>query len=156
MATGAIIAGTAMFAGSVLSAYAQKKAGEAELAAAEGNARVRQIQAQELLERAKINSEQLRLKGKVFSEVQLSNFVRAGVELDSTSTITALTDTAKKVQQEIEFSEREAEFQANQLMLQGSIDLDLGRKKKKASDYAAIGSILGGGGRIGTMFTTGR
>lgn len=120
-------------------------AGQQEADALRAEARQRQIldnlQADEILERAKINVESVRRESDVLTGDQVSAFAKAGVDVSSGSPLLVLAQAQAEAQREIVNIEREARFDAAQIRRGGAAGV-------RAANRAAAAIGLGGTARL--------
>lgn len=129
----------AMFAGAGLQAYGQYQSGQASAAAASVQARIKNIEANEMVQRLHIQQGRLLNEGEGFKSQQNLGYAHGGVQLGSGATLVAMEDTNMKITQQLDDLKRDTIFKANQLRM------GAGFEETQGSNYATAGAINAGG-----------
>lgn len=130
--------------GGILSAWSQVESGRAQRKAAERNAALKRMQADELLERANINMGEVFREGRVMAGTQASSYAAAGVGLDGTPLL-VIEETLARASEEASLIRRDAEFQAKMLRLGADIEVQQGKSMEKAAYIGAAGNLISSG-----------
>lgn len=136
----------AIFAGAGLKAYGQYQAGQAQARAAKLQAKMKQAQASEMLDRMVIQEDRMNKQGQAYKADQLNDYSSHGVEIGTGSTLLALEDTNMKISQGIDDMRRDTIFRANQIIQGASYESQQGRDATTAGAISAGGSLLEGVG----------
>jgi len=152
MSAAAIFGGVAA-GGTIFSAIGQQQAAEEQAQAAEADQLVKNIQATEISERARINDAEARRQAAEFKGVQLTAFARAGVGGKSKLLLISQAQTRLKRERILAF--RDASFRASQLRRGADISGQLASGTRAAGQIAAGGTLLTGFGRIGASLADG-
>jgi len=131
-------------AGTAISAWGQYKAGEAEAGAFKGSAIAKRKAAGDLMKKSEINSEFTRLEGKSFKDKQISAFAASGIDVGSGLALSAMEDTAKKIERQILVDEMEAESQRDMLLMEADLDWYRAKAAGTAGKLGAFATIAGG------------
>lgn len=131
-------------AGSLLSAWGAFAQGDAQANAANDAAKMREIEAQEVLERLNINRRSIFDQGSRFKVRQRQSIAAQG-RLSDDSTLSLLEDTNAQVSRELFNAEREAEFRAQGLRSEA------GFARSRADELRNAGALEG----VGTLLTAG-
>lgn len=137
--TAALIVGS-----TVMKMYSDSKARAAEAAAARAQAEAKRKQALELLERSEINIGKLKEEGERFGATQVLSAAAQGF---ADIPLAQLEDTWDKINEEVNFQRREAQFKADQLRSGADIDMQLAGDIQKAGKYETASTLLGGAER---------
>jgi len=137
MAAALIVAGTG------LSMYSAYKGAQSDADLAARKAGLNRLEAQEIMERARINTKALQRQGALLEEKQKSAYARGGVDIKG-SPLQRLEQTRAQFGEEIAIMQREASFKAGQLEAQASIYADESAQYKQNAGLAAITKGLGG------------
>lgn len=140
----------AIVAGAGLQAYGQYESARQQAEASRVEARMRRAQAAEILERAKMAELSLEQTGREVVASQASAFAKGGVALGTGMTLVAMEDTNMKIQMEIENSNRDAFFRANQLIQGAAFE------EKAAGQFMKAGAIQAGATLLGAAARTQR
>jgi hypothetical protein len=133
----------AIIAGAGLQAYGQYEAARQQAEASKQEAKMRRAQAKEIMERAALNEKNLEQTGREVVASQMSAFAKGGVALGSGMTLVAMEDTNLKIQMEIENSNRDAFFRADQLRKGASFE------QRAAGQFMTAGGIMAGATLLG-------
>jgi hypothetical protein len=134
------IAGTgAQVAGSIVG-------GNARARAAEEGAKLKKLQADEVLKRSEINIRALQRQKRQLTGRQVSSFAKAGVDF-SGSAIEVLDATEDQFKRDILSARREAAFKADQLRRGADIDTRLASDARAAGIISGVSTGLSGGVR---------
>jgi hypothetical protein len=128
-----------IFAGAGLKAYGSYMAGQASAAAARQQAKLKEMQANEMLSRLEIQTKRMSLQGDEFKANQTTDYASHGVALGTGATLVAMEDTNYKISQSIDDLRRDTIFKANQLKMGAGFD------RAQASDSINAGAITAGG-----------
>jgi hypothetical protein len=129
----------AIFAGAGLKAYGQYQSAQSQAWAARQNAKMKETQAREMLERMGIQEDRMKQQGEEFKSKQAGDFARGGVQLGTGATLVTMEDTNFKIAQGIDDMRRDTVFRVNQLQQGASFEY------KQAGETADAGAILAGG-----------
>lgn len=135
-----------MALGAGMQAYGQYKSSQDAAWAARQNAKLKRAQAQELLEKMKIQEQRIHAQGEEFKAKQLNEFASGGVQLGAGATLVALEDTNMKISQQASDMKRDSIFKANQIMMGADIEEVQADNTETAGKVAAFGTLLGGAG----------
>ena len=153
MAVAAITAVTSI-AGTAMSMAANTKAAKAEQAAMEARAAAKRRQADELLRRNEFNAQQMTEEAHTFGQMQIASFSRAGIDVGSGVSLSALADTQSRLYEQISIDTREAEYLAEQLRMGADIDVQTGKNIREAASSQNIAKFLTGlGGAVKGGYT---
>jgi len=149
MATGAIVASTAIsIFGGIQKDRAQRKAANAKAHAA-------RQQAEEVLKRAKINIDRTKKDAAQTGADQVSAFVAGGVDITSGATLLQASALQEALTENIMDQQREAEYNAAQVLAGGDVVLQDQRSRSKANKLSLLGEASSGGGRAYTAYNKG-
>jgi hypothetical protein len=137
--------------GAGLNAYGQRQAARAQARAARDQAALKEAQAQEMLEKMKIQAERLTLQGEAFKADQLNQAAGAGLQLGTGATLLAMEDTNMKIYDGIEDMKRDTLFKVQQLRMGASFDSDMARDTINAGAITSTATLLEGGARAYMM-----
>lgn len=143
MATGALIVGGLMLAGTLLSTIGQIKQARAKRQQAEAVASMKREQGDEIMKRAELNIEEVGKQGQSLKGSQVGGFAKAGVEL-SGSALLVLQDTAQRVAGKQRNIRYQAEWEQSRLEREAGIESAFGAQLEKAGKVGAVGTLLGG------------
>ncbi len=130
-----------MGVGAAISAYGQIAQGNAQAQAASEANRMRQIEAQEIMNRLEVNRQDIYRQAEQF-KVGQRGAVAASGRLTNDSTLSTLEDTNAKAVRAIHSAEIEANFQAQSLLQEGQFAQSKGQELQRAGDISAFGSLL--------------
>jgi hypothetical protein len=133
-----------ILAGAGMQAFGQFQSGQASAKAARQQAKLKQAQAQEMLNRMAIQEGRIRDQGEAFKGQQLTEFGSSGIQLGTGSTLIAMEDANLKINQQVEDMKRDTIFRANQLMIGADYEIQQGRDSISAGAVMAGGSLLEG------------
>lgn len=133
--------------GGILSGAGIIAEGQAEARAAFRDAELKEIQADEVINRAKINIRLARLQGQRVAGEQAAAFAKGGVDVSGGSPLLAMEQTSMEISREVQSIAREAEFEARQLKRGAQISRESISDIKAASKLAAVGTVLGAAGK---------
>lgn len=134
----------AMIAGAGLQAFGQYQSGQAQARAARQQAKLKKVQANELLERMRIQEGRFREQGEAYKAKQTADYAGNGVAVGTGATLVAMEDTNFKISQQIEDMQRDTLFRVNQLRLGAKYEVQQGNDAATAGAIMAGGSILEG------------
>jgi hypothetical protein len=132
---------TMIVAGAAAKIYGDYQSNKAQAAAAAAQARVKRIQAYDLLERSEYNIRQTKQEADIFKHRQIATSIKSGVDITG-SALLALEDTAMKLSVEVTNQQKEASAKANALFMGADIDMQLSGDIRKAGQYQMYGSLL--------------
>ncbi len=139
------VAAAAAVVGTGIQAYGQYQSAQAQARAARQNAKLKQAQAGEMIERLRIEELNLREQGEEVKSAQTTAYAKGGVQLGTGVTLLALEDTNFKIGKKIESMKRDTMFRANQLIAGAGYDMAQGRDTALAGAITAGGTLLQGG-----------
>lgn len=131
-------------AGTAISAWSSMEAGKAEAGAFEDSAFAKRRRANSVMERFDINAEFTRLEGKSFKGKQLAAFAGGGVDIGSGAALSAMEDTANKIERRIEIDKMEAESNRDSLLMAADLDIKSARAAEKGGQLGALSSVTRG------------
>ena len=141
MATGVILAGTA------ISAIGVKQANDAAAEGAKNQARAREAQAAEVLRKSRIEEVLQRREGEVVFGDTVSAFAKSGVDVASGSALAVLTETKTNIENMVARNKQDSENEARLLRAGASSLRNEARSIRSASPLQTVGTLLGGAGR---------
>jgi hypothetical protein len=133
-----------LLAGAGLKAFGQFQSGQASAKAARQQAKLKQAQAQEMLNRMYIQEGRIHQQGDAFKADSTNEYASHGVEVGAGSTLLAMEDANFKINQQVEDMKRDTIFRANQMMIGADYEIQQGRDSIKAGAIMAGGSLLEG------------
>lgn len=131
-------------AGTAISAWNKIEAGKAEASAFGQSADAKRIQSESIMERFDLNAEFTRLDGKAFGGKQIAAFASGNVDIGSGFSLSALEDTASKIERKIMIDQMEAEANRDALLMSADLDEDRARSAIRAGEMGALTSIATG------------
>lgn len=134
--------------GTGLSIYGQIKGAEAEAEAMRREAASRELEAQEILKRARINQEIVQEEGDILMGNQQTFFSSSGTLIGSP--LMVLERTAHGIIREKQNMQIEADFKAAQLRSGANVARTLADERTQAGNIAAIGTVLTSAYQIGS------
>jgi hypothetical protein len=137
----------AMVVGAGMQAYGQRQAARAQARAARDQAALKEAQAQEMLEKMRIQEERLNLQGEIFKAEQLTQYAASGVQVGTGATLLAMEDTNMKIYDGIEDMKRDTLFKVQQLRMGAGYDSDMARDTINAGAITSAASLIEGGAR---------
>lgn len=156
MATGTIIAASAIAAGTVVQLVGAENARQDQEAAAKAQAKLKKEQAQELLDRYEINAKSLKRLGQETAEAQKAAFAKGGVDVGTGAPLLMMEDTYSKIQRQINLEKRESEFKAKQLIRGADIEAKLAGDISDAQKLENLGVFLTGAAKTYMTATGGK
>ena len=143
-----------VLAGTALSIYGQQKQAESEANQANRAALIKEIEAQETLSRAKLNEQQYQMDARRFAGDQAAHAAAGGALSTTGSPLLALENTTAFYRRQIEISNREAQFRADQLLRQGADFQYQSSDMQRAAPLRQAGTILTAGANFYQAFGT--
>lgn len=131
-------------AGTAISAWSSMEAGKAEAGAFKDAANAKRRQADSVMERFDINAEFTRMEGRGFQNRQRAAFASGGVDIGSGAALSALEDTASKIERRVELDRMEADANVDALLLGADLDVKSAKSSIKSGNLRALGSIASG------------
>lgn len=128
-------------AATAFSAWNRIEAGKAEAGAFEKAGQAKRIQAESVMDRFDINSEFTRLEGRGFQSQQLSAFAKSGVDIGSGMALSALEDTASKIERRVEMDRMEAEANRDALLMGADLDMEQARQAESSGVKGAFATV---------------
>lgn len=135
--------------GAAISIYGQIKGAEADADAARREAASRELEAQEILKRTKINQDIVQEEGDILMGQQETFFAGSGVQAYG-SPLLVLERTAHGIAREKNNMQMESEFRANQLRSGAALSRDLADQRQQAGYLNAAGTLLTSAYQIGS------
>lgn len=142
MATGTLIGLTAL--GTMVSIYGNSKASKEREAAARALAKIKNQQADDLMERFEINAAAFRTKGEGFKADQIGAFVKGGVASGTGTTLLALENTNRLVTRTLDLDRMDAEAKADALRAGADLDVISAGNISSSRDMEGLGIFLTG------------
>lgn len=142
---GVEVAAAAAVVGTGIQAYGQYQSAQAQARAARQNAKLKRSQANEMVERLRIEELNLQEQGEEVKAAQTTGYAKGGVQLGTGVTLLALEDTNYKISKKIETMKRDTMFRANQLIQGAGFEMDQARDTSLAGAITAGGTLLQGG-----------
>lgn len=146
MGAGALIAVSAL--GTLANAGSQIASANSRAEAARRDSFFKELQADEILSRARINKKRIARDGESFKSEQIAAFAGSGVDI-SGSALLALEETNRRITEALFDADRESQFKADQLRRGADVSRDLASDIKSAGFFGALGTTLSGGANIG-------
>ncbi len=140
-----------LLAGTAVSVYGQLKQADERASAEEKAARLKSIEAKEIMDRAAINEAAILGESQGMQDKQLSGFAAGNVDVTTGSPLLVMQSTANFYNREIINANRDAKYRANNSILEGASLEDSARSTRTASYYAAVGSIITGASKAGAF-----
>lgn len=134
--------------GSALQAYGEYQQGKADAAYLREKSQISLLEADEQLNRAAINTQQIIREGKKFSGDQVAQFAASGVDISSNATLATLQDTSSVISDQIYKTQREAEFEAFMKRKEAYSYERAAQDTTKASRIKSLSTILGGSAKV--------
>lgn len=128
-------------AGTAISAWNQIQAGKAEAGAFKDSESAKRINAESIMDRFDMNAEFTRLEGKTFSNKQMASFAGGGVDIGSGAALSALEDTASKIERRIMIDKMEAEANRDAMLMSADLDADRAKAATRGGELGAIGAV---------------
>ena len=144
MAVGFAIAAGITVASTIMSMRSQKKAAEAEAAAARQSAENKRLAALEIFERFKFNAAETRKGGEKFKGSQTTTFIASGKSSSSKSLLDILEDTEEAINTEVKLQRMEADLQTKQLFASADLDQQLAGNILRSGKRERIATALSG------------
>lgn len=141
-------AAAAAIVGTGFSIFSQIEEAKAQEEAALAQATAKEAQAVELLRRNEFNIDQLQREATRFKARQLGAVVASGATIDSSVSLLQLEQTNRDLFREISAQREEALFKARALRAGADIDTRLAGDIREAGNLRAIGTAIGGAGRL--------
>lgn len=135
-----------------MQAQGQLKAGQEEQAAFEQRAAVAEAGGIEQHKAATYQARLLRRQAQAMLSSQLAAYAKSGIVPTVGSARTVQTKTAQKTEEDALVLEREGQLAYGRGANQAGFERKMGRAKRRASTYSALGSILGGTYKMGKEF----
>jgi hypothetical protein len=126
--------------GAAISIYGQIKGAEADAEAMRREAASRELEAQEILKRTKINQEIVQEEGDILMGNQQTFFSMGGTMVGSP--LMVLARTAHGIAREKRNMQMESEFRASQLRSGAAVSRDLADQRQSAGYLQATGTAL--------------
>jgi hypothetical protein len=123
------------------SAWNQYQAGRAGAEAHKQQEKAKRAQARKMMERVKMNAEFTRLEGETFKGSQIASFAGSGVDVGSGVTLTALSDTANKIERKIEVDKLTAMNQIDAILLDADLDIGRAEQSTQAGFMGAVSTM---------------
>ena len=146
MGAGAIIAGVIGAAGLTATLIGNAESAKAQEELAREDQEIKNLQADEIVIRSRLNDVELKRVGDELTGRQLTGFARSGV--GGASTFLFMARAAKQVARERLLAERDANFRAGQLRRGADIAGQLGEDIGRAGRISTIGTLLTGTARL--------
>jgi len=149
-------------AGTLVSAWGMYQSSKKEAEIMEQQSAANELEAQKLMERYEMNAELSKREGRQMIGTQIAKFAGAGFDI-SGSTLLALEQTNKSINEEINMLREEAEFAAEQIRRGAGFKREEAAASRKAGKYALVGGLaktagyassLGGSGKNTTKSYT--
>jgi hypothetical protein len=134
--------------GTAISIYGQIKGAEAEADAARREAAARELEAQEILKRTKVNQDIVQEEGDILMGNQQTYFSMGGSLIGSP--LMTLERTAHSIAREKQNMQIEADFKAAQLRSGAAISTELAGQRQQAGYIGAAGTVLTSAYQIGS------
>ena len=141
--------------GTGLKIIGQRKASDAEEAAARKEAELKRQQAFNILERFEMNEKAARRKGESFKQSQIGAFASSGAAVGEGSSLLALEQTNRTLQRAIDLEKFEAEAQANALLTGADFQDVFAEGIKSSKDFESLGLFFSGAARAGSLAARG-
>lgn len=138
------VAAGLMLAGTVVNVFGQVKEANDRADAEQQAAELKRIESKEILDRAKINTQELLMESDTFQANQIGGYAAGNVDVTTGSPLIAMEQTHSFYQKQITNLNREAKFRAQQDMRAASSLDDLSGQTRQAGTVRAIGSVLTG------------
>lgn len=145
VAVGAAVIGTA------LEMQGNRRAARDQQSALNEQARLKNIQAQDVMKRFELNRSIMRREGRQFGAQQEAAFAKGGVAAGG-ATLQALENTMRQTAEQIKLEQFESEAQAEALMAGAKVDLQTGRRIRKAERRGRIGTLFNSASNIAGAF----
>ena len=142
-ATNPYVAAAVVAFGVTMQYFGNRKAAKAQEAAARKQAALKRFQANEMLDRFKLNEASLLRTEQETVSKQIGAMVKSGGGITSSSLL-LLEDTNRKIQRQISLEKREANYKAEMLIRGADVDLSLAGDIDKASKVQNLGLFLTG------------
>lgn len=133
--------------GSLLGAAGQIQQGQAAARAAEYNADTLQMQASMIKEKAKVDARALRTQGIRELGSMRASYAASGVQLEG-SALDVLADSARRIKRDELTTKHQGVLEAKMKMRDAQQVRMEGRAAKRAGNMAAVGTLLGGAGKM--------
>ena len=142
------VATTLFLVGTALSIKSNLDASRARADQARQEAQARRSQAEELLRRGDVSLKNIQLEGEQFLSSQQASFVRGGVDISSTTSLSVLEETQRQLSEQFIQTQREVSFNINSI-LEGASSLDDSAKRiEDAATVNAFGQAISSGGQL--------
>lgn len=130
-----------LVAAAAISAVGAYQSSRQQAAAHRADAQAREQQAASFMQRFELSTEFTRIDGQKFAKTQQAAFAKGGVALGSGVTVTAIQDTAFKIERKIEIDRMEAEAQRDAILAGASVSRQNAAGAEQAGTFRAIGFL---------------
>jgi DNA-binding protein H-NS len=134
----------ALVAGAFMQGYAQYKGSQAEAKAMEEQAAVQRLNAFEALRRAEENAKIVGKEGGKFKGEQIVAYAKAGVMIESGSSLLALEETNMAIAEQQKQIRLQAQYEAAAGIKQASLLQQQAKTTKQMGRLGFMSSVLGG------------
>ena len=131
-----------LVAGTAISVYGQIGAAEEQANSAKQQGAIKDIEARETLERAKMNEVEILRESENFQTRQFSGFAAGNVDITTGTPLMVMESTSAFFRREIETVNREANFRAQQTKYEADSYRSSAESTKRAAMIGAIGGSL--------------
>lgn len=132
--------------GAGVQAYGQYQSARSSAEAAKQNAKLQKAQAQQMLEKMKIEESRMQSQGAEFAAKQINSYGAGGVQIGTGASLLAMEDTNMKINQGINDMRRDTLFRVNQINVSSKFGLQQANEAKTAGAISAGSSLLEGAG----------
>lgn len=136
----------------VVGAIGQQQAGAAAKKAAEANAKIQTIMADDALARGKIEEASQRRKTAAFKGRQAAAFGASGAEINTGSSADILADTAALGELDVLRIRSNAEREAFAHLSAAAIGTSAGINAQRTANVSSFGTILSGAGKVSSQW----
>lgn len=128
--------------------YAGMQAANAQAKAYENQAKVKEAQATQALDKAQLEARLIRERGDRMKGAQRSAMGASGVALDSGSALDLLADTAYGVESDVSMTKYNAQLEAWGFQTEAQTLKSQAKGAKSQGKYAMLGGVLGAGSSL--------
>jgi len=131
-------------AGTAISAWSKIQQGKAQASAFGQAADAKRRQADSIMKRFDLNAEFTRMEGKAFKGKQMAALAQSNVDIGSGFGLSAMEDTAAKIQRKIDIAEIEAMANRDATLMAADLDDQSAKTAERSGELGAVSSIAQG------------